>query len=75
MIDPGLKNKVVVVTGGNNPFGIGAAIAKAFADHGACVFIHYFRQKIDLSDQEQGVSRSREPGLAFFFEQQQKSRR
>ena len=73
MIDPELKNKVVVVTGGNNPFGIGAAIAKAFADHGACVFIHYFRQKIDLSDQEQGVSRSREPGLAFFFEQQQKT--
>ena len=31
MIDPGLKDKVVLVTGGNNPFGIGAAIARAFA--------------------------------------------
>jgi 3-oxoacyl-[acyl-carrier protein] reductase len=43
MIDPGLKNKVVVVTGGNNPRGIGAAAAKAFAAQGAVVFIHYFR--------------------------------
>jgi NAD(P)-dependent dehydrogenase (short-subunit alcohol dehydrogenase family) len=31
MIDPGLRNKVVLVTGANNPFGIGAAIAEAFA--------------------------------------------
>jgi NAD(P)-dependent dehydrogenase (short-subunit alcohol dehydrogenase family) len=31
VIDPGLKDKVVLVTGGNNPFGIGAAIARAFA--------------------------------------------
>jgi hypothetical protein len=29
MIDHGLNNKVVLVTGGNNPFGIGAAIANA----------------------------------------------
>ena len=31
MIDPGLRDKVVLVTGANNPFGIGAAIAEAFA--------------------------------------------
>jgi NAD(P)-dependent dehydrogenase (short-subunit alcohol dehydrogenase family) len=31
MIDPGLKGKVAIVTGGNNPFGIGAAIARALA--------------------------------------------
>ena len=43
MIDPGVKDKVVLITGGNNPFGIGAAIARAFASHGAKVFIHYFR--------------------------------
>jgi 3-oxoacyl-[acyl-carrier protein] reductase len=43
MIDPGLKDKVVLVTGGNNPRGIGAATAKAFAAEGAAVFIHYFR--------------------------------
>jgi len=38
MIDPGLKDKVVLVTGGNNPFGIGAAIARASASHGARLF-------------------------------------
>jgi len=27
MIDPGLKDKIVLVTGGNNPLGIGAATA------------------------------------------------
>jgi 3-oxoacyl-[acyl-carrier protein] reductase len=45
MIEPGLKDKVVLVTGGNNPRGIGAATAKAFAAQGAAVFIHYFRQR------------------------------
>ncbi len=46
MVDPGLKNGVVLVTGGNNPLGIGAATAKAFAAQGARVFIHFFRQVI-----------------------------
>jgi len=45
MIDTGLKDKVVVVTGGNNPKGIGAATARAFAAQGASVFIHYFQMK------------------------------
>ncbi len=44
MIDPGLKDKIVLITGGNNPQGIGAATAKAFAAQGAAVFIHYYRQ-------------------------------
>jgi 3-oxoacyl-[acyl-carrier protein] reductase len=73
MIDPGLKDKVVLVTGGNNPFGIGAAIARAFASHGARIFIHYFRQEIDLSDKEKYDRPSKVPGLAFFCEQQQKT--
>jgi 3-oxoacyl-[acyl-carrier protein] reductase len=73
MIDPGLKDKVVLVTGGNNPYGIGAAIARAFASHGARLFIHYLRQEIDFSVHEKGASRSQKPGLAFFFEQQQKT--
>ncbi len=30
MINPGLKDKIVLVTRGNNPYGIGAATAKAF---------------------------------------------
>ena len=46
MIDTGLKDKVVLITGGNNPHGIGAAAAKAFAAQGASVVIHYFRQPI-----------------------------
>lgn len=35
MIDPQLRDKVVLITGVNNPLGIGAATAKAFAVEGA----------------------------------------
>lgn len=73
MIDPGLKDKVVLVTGGNNPFGIGAAIARAFASHGAKIFIHYFRQAVEFADAMQDSDQAHEPGLGFFFEQQRKT--
>lgn len=43
MIDTRLKGKVVLVTGANNPSGIGAAIARAFAKEGARVFITYLQ--------------------------------
>lgn len=39
MINPELNNKVAIVTGGNA--GIGASIAKALAEQGASVVIHY----------------------------------
>ena len=39
----GLKNKCVIVTGANNPKGIGAAIERAFAKHGANIFLHGYK--------------------------------
>jgi len=47
MIDTQLKDKVVLVTGANNPIGIGAATAKAFAAQRAKVFVHYFRHPLE----------------------------
>ena len=41
MIDYGLKNKVAIVTGANNPWGIGATTALAFAREGARVVLVY----------------------------------
>ena len=45
MIDYGLKNKVAVITGTNNPWGIGAATAQAFAREGAKVVLVYKKVK------------------------------
>jgi 3-oxoacyl-[acyl-carrier protein] reductase len=45
MIDPGLTGKVALVTGANNPLGIGAAIAEGLAAQGASVFITYLQQQ------------------------------
>lgn len=45
MVDYGLKNKVALITGANNPWGIGAATALAFARQGAKVVLVY--KKID----------------------------
>ena len=62
MANPGLKGKVVLVTGANH--GIGAATAKAFAREGADVFVHYLRlpagEVADLAN-ETGV-----PGEAMY---------
>ena len=41
MVDYGLKNKVVLITGANNPWGIGATTALAFAREGAKVVLVY----------------------------------
>jgi 3-oxoacyl-[acyl-carrier protein] reductase len=43
MIDPGLKGKGALVTGANNPRGIGAGIARALARQGCRVFLTYLR--------------------------------
>jgi len=56
MIDTGLKDKVVVVTGGNNPKGIGAATARAFAVQEAAVFVHYFQKKSETGKDVREIS-------------------
>ena len=41
MINYGLKDKVVIITGANNPQGIGATTALLFANEGAKVVLVY----------------------------------
>jgi 3-oxoacyl-[acyl-carrier protein] reductase len=72
MIDTGLENRVVLITGGNH--GIGAATARAFATQGARVFITYLR----LSPQDYGIDpeearRASEPGLPLYHATQTRS--
>ena len=43
MIDYGLKDRVALITGANNPWGIGATTARAFAREGAKVVLVYKR--------------------------------
>jgi 3-oxoacyl-[acyl-carrier protein] reductase len=66
MIDTGLKNKVVLITGVNNPHGIGVATAKAFATEGAAVFVTYLRNPSE-------VSTTSVPGEAFYRTQNTKT--
>jgi 3-oxoacyl-[acyl-carrier protein] reductase len=70
MINAALDDKVVVVTGANNPHGIGAAVAKAFAAQRAKVFLHYFRSK---NTTHKGLGNISSPGEAFYYSQQTKS--
>ena len=56
MIDYGLKDKVAIITGANNPWGIGAATAIAFAREGAKVVLVY--KKIDRPFDETKTDRN-----------------
>ena len=72
MIDPKLTDRVVLITGANNPYGIGAAIAGAFARQCANIFLHYFRPggpTTTNADPEDPAS----PGPAFYSSQQMKA--
>jgi len=71
VIDPGLKKKVVLVTGANNPYGIGAAVARAFASQGASVFLHYFRQIDETVKDAPDTDNS--PSASFYHRQQASS--
>lgn len=68
MIDPGLQGRVVLVTGANNPQGIGAAIARAFAAQGAHLFLHYYRPQ-GMEEAHPDGERS-QTGEAFYAAQQ-----
>ncbi|MFC1581482.1 SDR family NAD(P)-dependent oxidoreductase [Candidatus Neomarinimicrobiota bacterium] len=59
MIDPGIKNKVALITGANH--GIGAATAKAFATQGAKVFLTYYYDSCHYSEEE--LQNAREAGI------------
>jgi len=73
MINTGLKDKAVIVTGANH--GIGAATSVAFAREGAKVFLNYLR----LSPSEYGGVSEEEarsatvPGRAYYHRMQAKS--
>ena len=50
MIDYGLKDKVAIITGANNPWGIGAAAALAFAREGAKPVLIYKKIPRDFDE-------------------------
>ena len=56
MVDYGLKGRVAIVTGANNPQGIGAATAIAFAHEGAKVVLTYKKVPREYDDAKAGVN-------------------
>ena len=56
MIDYGLKDKVALITGANNPQGIGAATAVAFAREGAKVVLAYKKVQRQFDESKTGVN-------------------
>ena len=54
MVDYGLKDKVVIISGTNNPQGIGAATALAFAHEGAKVVLVYKRITRNFDESKTG---------------------
>ena len=70
MIDPKLKNKVVIVTGANH--GIGAAGAIAFAQQEAKVLVNYFRPSAEAHGcvTEEEASKAAEPSRAYYCKMQ-----
>jgi 3-oxoacyl-[acyl-carrier protein] reductase len=74
MITTELHDKVVLITGANNPVGIGAATAHAFAREGAKVALTYLR----LAPETHGfstteVAQATTPGLPYYHAMRMKS--
>jgi 3-oxoacyl-[acyl-carrier protein] reductase len=67
MLETGLGNRVVLLTGGNNPQGIGAATARALAREGAAVFIHYFRPPTPDFVRSEERDTPDAPGVALYY--------
>ena len=67
MLDTGMQDKVVLITGANNPIGIGAAAARAFARQGAKVAITYLRLPPERHGfQVDEVEKATASGLAYY---------
>jgi 3-oxoacyl-[acyl-carrier protein] reductase len=66
VIDPKLRGKVAVVTGANNPKGIGAAVAVALAAQGVAVFLTYLREPPAAGSESSRPAVAPAPGEAFY---------
>jgi 3-oxoacyl-[acyl-carrier protein] reductase len=74
MIDPELTGRVALVTGGNNPHGIGASTAQALAAQGVAVFVHFFRHFASVADEARAETGDPgDPGLEFYMAMQAKT--
>jgi 3-oxoacyl-[acyl-carrier protein] reductase len=66
MIDPGLEGKIVLITGANNPSGIGVGTAQAFTAQGAKVFLTYLRESPEIYGvSEKEAKKATTPSEAF----------
>jgi 3-oxoacyl-[acyl-carrier protein] reductase len=63
MLETGLSGKVAVITGANNPHGIGAATALALAAQGARIVITYLQLPIPAEYKE---SEADQPGFSMY---------
>ena len=63
MVDYGLCNKVAIITGANNPWGIGAATALSFAREGVKVCLVY--KKLQRAFDKSKIDRN---GVDRYFE-------